>query len=238
MWEIFLQGTAGDALCKTIKCLTTSALQYWSGLCVNLQRDISFSPHAADIVAWTWINHADLLHSSCRMITRPNGSESKSWGEYFRYLCSYWGYVDEKTGVQLADLMGNRMSPVGHMVLIIANVGIHMEWIMCHVYLILKPMAYHAPLVVEFGIKQNPSVLWRDITTCSNLYTRFLIMNHDRFRTQVHSVTITKPEYLMTKTAERSEQIFLTKMAIGCSTIGGWFPGGLLRELAYQGTSN
>jgi hypothetical protein len=43
------------------------------------------------------------------------------------------------TGVQLADLMGNRMSPVGHMVLILANVGIHMEWIMCHVYLILKP---------------------------------------------------------------------------------------------------
>ncbi len=102
----------------------------------------------------------------------------------------------------------------------------------------LEAMAYHPPLVVQFGIKQNPSVLWRDITTCSNLYTRFSVMNHDRFRTQVHSVTITKPEYLMTKTAERSEQIILTKMAIGCSTIGGRFPGGLLRELAYQGTSN
>jgi hypothetical protein len=99
-------------------------------------------------------------------------------------------------------------------------------------------MAYHAPLVVQFGIKQNPSVLWRDITTCSNLYTGFSVMNHDRFRTQVHSVTITKPEYLMTKTAERSEQIILTKMATGCSTIGGRFPGGLLRERAYQGTSN
>lgn len=102
----------------------------------------------------------------------------------------------------------------------------------------LEAMAYHAPLVVQFGIKQNLSVLWRDITTCSNLYTTFSVMNHDRFRTQVHSVTITKPEYLMTKTAERSEQIILTKMAIGCSTIGGRFPGGLLRELAYQGTSN
>jgi hypothetical protein len=107
--------------------------------------------------------------------------------------------------------MGNRMSPVGHMVLIIAN-GWYpngVDYVPC--ISDLEAMAYHAPLVVQFGIKQNPSVLWRDITTCSNLYTRFWVMNHDRFRTQVHSVTITKPEYLMTKTAERSEQIILKK---------------------------